>query len=88
MAGSALALSTCPAPRGDEAARQHGVIIVPGLHCAGCIARVEGLLGETAGITHARVNLTEKLVSVAWRSGCSAARFARRDLHTASDTMT
>ncbi|NND50041.1 MAG: cadmium-translocating P-type ATPase, partial [Rhizobiales bacterium] len=52
---------------GDETGLARGVLLVPGIHCAGCIARVERLLGNTPGIVHARVNLTEKRVAVRWR---------------------
>ncbi|MBN9578885.1 MAG: cadmium-translocating P-type ATPase [Alphaproteobacteria bacterium] len=42
---------------------------VPGIHCGGCIRRIEKGLGELPGVTHARVNLSTKRVSVVWRAG-------------------
>lgn len=37
---------------------------VPTLHCAGCIAKLEGGLARTAGISGARVNFTSKRVRI------------------------
>jgi Cu2+-exporting ATPase len=69
MATDALTLPTSPAVAGASAGEERGTIIVPGIHCAGCIARIERILGATPGITHARVNLTDKRVCVVWRGG-------------------
>ncbi|MAM37045.1 heavy metal translocating P-type ATPase (plasmid) [Sphingobium naphthae] len=38
---------------------------VPGLHCAGCIAKLEGGLARTDGVISARVNFTKRRVAVA-----------------------
>lgn len=38
---------------------------VPGMHCAGCIAKIERGLRDTPGVVDARVNFTSKRVSVA-----------------------
>ncbi|SLN36283.1 heavy metal translocating P-type ATPase [Oceanibacterium hippocampi] len=40
---------------------------VPDMHCGGCIRKVEQALNALDGVERARVNLTEKRVSVAWR---------------------
>lgn len=40
------------------------VLVVPGMHCAGCIAKVERGLGAVPGVASARVNLTARQVSV------------------------
>ena len=37
---------------------------VPGMHCAGCIAKIERGLAETPGIDSARVNFTAKRVTI------------------------
>lgn len=37
---------------------------VPGIRCAGCIAKLEGALALAPGIAHARVNLTARQVTV------------------------
>jgi len=37
---------------------------VPGIHCAGCIARIEAGLRDVPGVTEARVNLSLKRVAV------------------------
>lgn len=38
------------------------VLVVPGMHCAGCMAKVERALGAVPGVASARVNLTAKQV--------------------------
>lgn len=40
------------------------VLVVPGMHCAGCMARVERALGAVPGVVAARVNLTARQVRV------------------------
>lgn len=38
------------------------VLVVPGMHCGGCMAKVERALSAVPGVTSARVNLTAKQV--------------------------
>lgn len=40
------------------------ILAVPGMHCAGCMSKVERGLGALDGVAAARVNLTARLVSV------------------------
>ncbi len=40
------------------------VLVVPGMHCAGCMAKVERALGAVPGVSAARVNLTAKQVRI------------------------
>ncbi len=52
-----------------EAVRvQRANLVVPGLQCAGCIARVERALLDCAGVRAARVNLSARRVRVEWDS--------------------
>ena len=44
------------------------VLVVPGMHCAGCMAKVERSLGAVPGVSEARVNLTARQVRVAHES--------------------
>ena len=44
-------------------------LVVPDIHCAGCIARIERALSSLPDVTEARVNLTLKRVRVRWRAG-------------------
>ena len=44
---------------------QHSLLAVPGMHCAGCMSKVERGLHAVAGVHEARVNLTARTVSVA-----------------------
>lgn len=55
---------TALALRQGAAALQTTVLVVPGMHCAGCMAKVERGLGALAGVTSARVNLTARQVRV------------------------
>lgn len=41
-------------------------LVVPGMHCAGCIGKVERGLKALPGVTTARANLSTKRVTVAW----------------------
>ena len=45
------------------------VFSVPGMHCAGCIAKIERGLAATPGIDSARVNFTAKRVSISHDQG-------------------
>lgn len=44
-------------------------LMVDGIHCAGCVARIERRLGGLAGMVSARVNLTTRRLAVRWREG-------------------
>lgn len=47
-----------------ETARASTVLVVPGMHCAGCMAKVERVLAAVPGVSAARVNLTARQVRV------------------------
>ncbi len=47
-----------------EAAQTATVLVVPGMHCAGCMAKVERALSALEGVSTARVNLTARQVRV------------------------
>ena len=49
--------------------RMHLDLMVDGMHCAGCIKRVEGALQACDGVIGARVNMSTKRVSVDWHEG-------------------
>ncbi|MGD9768601.1 MAG: heavy metal translocating P-type ATPase [Pseudolabrys sp.] len=42
---------------------------VPGIHCGACIRTIESALGTMPGISHARVNLSTRRVTVRWAAG-------------------
>ena len=44
----------------------HLDMAVEGMHCAGCMRKVEKAVGALPGVTLARVNLTEKRLAVEW----------------------
>ncbi len=48
------------APDPAVMASETTVLVVPGMHCAGCMAKVERALAAVPGVTAARVNLTAK----------------------------
>jgi Cu2+-exporting ATPase len=43
--------------------------LVPGVHCAACISRIEGALSAFPAVISARVNLSSRRVAVEWLSG-------------------
>ncbi|MEM1101194.1 MAG: heavy metal translocating P-type ATPase [Pseudomonadota bacterium] len=52
-------------------------LVLPGIHCAGCIRGVERALARCPDIDGARVNLTRKRVAVAARSGADPTPWIR-----------
>ncbi|MBD3729618.1 MAG: cadmium-translocating P-type ATPase [Sphingomonadales bacterium] len=48
----------------DVAEQDVTVLAVPGMHCAGCMSKVERALGGTDGVCDARVNLSARLVTI------------------------
>lgn len=51
-------------PRLDGQQTERTVLAVPGMHCAGCMSKIERGLGEMPGIASARVNLSARMVTV------------------------
>lgn len=47
------------------------VLVVPGMHCAGCMGKVERAFGGLAGVHAARANLTARQVRVEHEAGVS-----------------
>ena len=43
------------------------ILLVDGMHCGGCIARIERTLTALPGLTAARANLSTKRVRVSWK---------------------
>lgn len=52
------------APKLDPVVRVHTTLSVPGMHCAGCMGKVERGLAALPGVAEARVNLSARTVSV------------------------
>ncbi len=58
---------------------QHIDLAVEGVHCAGCMAKIERGLSAIPDVTLARVNLTDKRVALEWKEGTlDPARFVDR----------
>jgi Cu2+-exporting ATPase len=55
-------MSTAPAT--NLPALRNTVLVVPAMHCAGCMGKVERGLGQVAGVASARVNLSARQVRV------------------------
>lgn len=55
--------------RTAETATETTVLIVPGMHCAGCMAKVERGLQAVPGVISARVNLSARQVQVVHEAG-------------------
>ncbi len=53
----------------DAAGLPEALFSVPGMHCAGCISKIERGLAATPGIDSARVNFTAKRVSISHDQG-------------------
>ena len=49
-------------------------LLVEGIHCAGCVNRIERTLTQLPGVLAARVNLTTKRLSLRWRESAIDAR--------------
>ncbi|MBT3931926.1 MAG: cadmium-translocating P-type ATPase [Rhodospirillaceae bacterium] len=49
-------------------------LLVEGVHCANCIARIERTLGAREDVTEARVNFSTRRLYVRWRGEADAAR--------------
>jgi Cu2+-exporting ATPase len=47
---------------------------VPGIHCGGCVRRIETALVGLAGVEHARVNLSTKRLTLRWRESATVRR--------------
>ena len=51
----------------DEAGEAHLDLVVEGMHCAGCMQKIERALGSLPDVTRARCNLSTKRVAVSWK---------------------
>ncbi|PIW27287.1 MAG: heavy metal translocating P-type ATPase, partial [Rhodobacterales bacterium CG15_BIG_FIL_POST_REV_8_21_14_020_59_13] len=49
-------------------------LLVSGVHCAGCISRVETTMRDFAGVSNARLNLSTGRLSLAWNGPAVQAR--------------
>ncbi|MFM6829317.1 MAG: heavy metal translocating P-type ATPase [Novosphingobium sp.] len=61
--GSAVSALARLAPE-PPANAVHTILAVPGMHCAGCMGKVERSLSAVAGVTSARTNLTARTVEI------------------------
>lgn len=55
--------------RAASAGLQHIDLAVEGVHCAGCMAKIERGLSAIPDVTLARVNLTDRRVALEWKEG-------------------
>ncbi len=53
----------------EVAGDAHLDLVVEGMHCAGCMQKIERALGEVPGVKNARCNLSTKRVAVTWEEG-------------------
>ncbi|MCE9650101.1 MAG: cadmium-translocating P-type ATPase [Parvibaculum sp.] len=75
MSETAISLLEPAAPRADPGLFVNKVegsaeakldLIVQGMHCAGCLRKIERNVGEMPGVTAVRANLSTKRVAVRW----------------------
>ena len=52
-----------------EAGAAHMMLAMDGVGCAGCIRKIEGGLAKLPGVTDARLNFTQRRLTVDWRDG-------------------
>jgi Cu2+-exporting ATPase len=57
-------MATDVAIKSSEQETVHSIFAVPGMHCAGCIAKVERGLADVPGIVSARVNYSARRVAI------------------------
>lgn len=55
----------------SEGGLQRLELLVDGVHCGGCIAKIERALRAEPGVEHARLNLTTKRLALRWRGPAS-----------------
>ncbi len=53
---------------------KHIDLLVPGVHCAACISRIEKALNGREGVVSARVNLSTRRLSIDWNADAENAR--------------
>lgn len=63
------ALDPGPFVRRDGDGIESLTVLVGGLHCAGCVQRIEATLGRMPGVVAVRGNLTTRRISLRWREG-------------------
>ena len=51
----------------SDAGTAHMTLAVDGVGCAGCIRKIEGGLGKIPGVIDARLNFTQRRLTVDWR---------------------
>lgn len=68
MAEAAAQTNSVPWVREIAPGVQHMDLVAPGIHCAGCVSRIEKTLGALPGVTRARVNLSTKRIAVDWQT--------------------
>lgn len=53
--------------RKTEGGQQEAILVLPAIHCGGCVAGIERNIARIKGINSVRVNLTSKRMTVKWQ---------------------
>jgi Cu2+-exporting ATPase len=64
-----LNIDPTPFVRRDAKGASRLELVVKGMRCAGCIAKIERAVGQVPGVEEARVNLSAAKLTVRWREG-------------------
>ena len=66
-------MNAVPTRRDDARVREtapgllHMDLLAPGIHCGGCVSRIERTLRQHPAVLHARVNLSSRRIAIDWR---------------------
>ncbi|MCB2009381.1 MAG: cadmium-translocating P-type ATPase [Geminicoccaceae bacterium] len=77
MATALASKAADPAPfikEGGSGASHRLNLMLEGVHCGGCVRRIENALAELPGIDEGRVNLTTRRLTVAWHGSPAMGR--------------
>jgi len=73
LGDTAAAVDLTAYTRAQDDGEQALELIVEGLHCGGCVRRIETALAKQPGLSQGRVNLTTRRLALRWRGAAAQA---------------